>query len=126
VKPEVRKHLDRAGELLEVAREVLRLGHPADSVSRSYYAAFHAATAMLLELGIERSSHHAVWAAFGEQVTARGLLDARYHRAGLDLLRARSSSDYLAEPEDTQEDAAEALGLAQEFASACRSALEAG
>jgi len=48
VKAEVAKHLKRAEELLEVARENLENGHPADSVSRSYYAMFHAAAAVTL------------------------------------------------------------------------------
>jgi len=85
MKSEVREHLERAEELLQVAQELLDLSHPADSVSRSYYAMFHSATAVLKELGIERKSHHAVWSAFGEYVVAKGLMEAKFHRSGLDV-----------------------------------------
>ena len=123
MKAEVAKHLKRAEELLEVARENLENRHPADSVSRSYYAMFHAAAAVLKQLGIERRSHHALWAAFGERVAAKGLMDARYHRYGLDAFSARSFSDYLPEPEDSLDDAAEGLGIARDFVAACRDVL---
>jgi len=117
---EAEEHLKRAEELLEVARENLEHGHPADSVSRSYYAMFHAATAVLKELGIERRSHHATWAAFGEHVASKGLIDAKHHRAGLDAFSARSFSDYLPTPKDTPEDATRALRAAREFVAASR------
>jgi uncharacterized protein (UPF0332 family) len=122
--PEVLRHLDRAGELLQVAREILDANHPADSISRSYYAMFHGAVAVLLALGIERSSHHGVWAAFGEFVAHPGLMDVSYHHAGLDAFRARVRSDYLASPGDTVSDAEESLADAREFVAACRRFLE--
>jgi len=103
---------------------MLRLGFWPECVSRSYYAMFHAAVAVLLELGIERSSHHGVWAAFGQFVTAKGLMDVRFHHAGLDWLAARNDSDYFAEPGDTQEDAEDALAMARDFVAACRTFLE--
>lgn len=65
MKPEAQKHLARADQLLAAAESLIQQGFPPDAVSRSYYAMFHAATAVLLELGIQRSSHHATWAAFG-------------------------------------------------------------
>jgi hypothetical protein len=61
-----------------LAEAIAEMGVPADAISRTYYAMLHAANAVLLELGIERGSHHGVWAAFGEHVTARGLMDARH------------------------------------------------
>jgi len=120
MRPEAAQHLRRAEELLDVAQENLAHAHPADSVSRSYYAMFRSATAVLKDLGIERKSHHALWAAFGEHVAVKGLMPPKYHRYGLDAFSARSLSEYVAEPEDTPEDAAEALRMAREFVSASR------
>ncbi len=54
MKPEIAQHLKRSGELIEVAEENLRSHHPADSISRSYYAMFHTATADLKYLGFAR------------------------------------------------------------------------
>ena len=124
MKPEVQKHLARAEQLLRAAESLIRAGFPADSVSRSYYAMFHTATAVLLDLGIQRSSHHAIWAAFGQFVVAPGLMATHYHRAGMDMARARTDSDYLPEPEDTFENAQEDLLMAREFVTACRNFLE--
>jgi hypothetical protein len=120
--PQAQQHLCRARELLEVAQHVL--AYPADSISRSYYAVFHAATGALLGIDIDRSSHHGVWAAFGEFLVAPGLIDAQHHRSGLRLFRARSRSDYLAIPEDTPEDAQQALSAARDFVAACQVFLE--
>ena len=124
MKPEASKHLQRAEQFTQVAADMLRLGHWPDGVSRSYYAMFHAATAVLLELGIERSSHHGVWAAFGQFVTAKGHMDVRYHHAGLEWFRARSDSDYFAEPEHSRDDAEAALSAARDFVTACLRFLE--
>jgi len=124
VKPEAQKHLRRAEPCVRVAEDLRGLGHWPETVSRSYYAMFHAATAVLLELGIERSSHHGVWAAFGQFAVANGLLDARYHHQGLKWFRARDESDYFAEPSDTQGTAKNAVADAILFVTACRGFLE--
>ncbi len=124
MKPEARDHLSRADEILRAAADLLRLDYPADSLGRSYYAAFHAATAVLLELGIQRSSHHAVWAAFGQFVAAKGLMDVQHHRSATHLFRARMRSDYLGVPAVTPQTAEEALATARDFVGACRAFLE--
>ncbi len=121
--PEVRAHLTRADEILRVAADLVRLGHLPDSVGRSYYAAFHAATAVLLELGIQRSSHHGVWAAFGQFVASGGLIAAEHQRAGTRLFRSRIRSDYHVAPGVTEQNAEEALGMARDFVAACESLL---
>lgn len=125
MRPDTQEHLLRAEELLRLAEAIKELGFPADCIGRSYYAMLHAATAVLLVLGIERGSHHGVWAAFGQHVAARGLMDARYHRAGLQMFRARSECDYVPRPKDTVEDAEEAIELARDFVSACRTFVQA-
>ena len=124
VRDEVRDHLARAEELLRVAQEVLELGYPSDSISRSYYALFHAATAVLLELGIRRGPDHAVWVAFGQFVTAPGLMERRYHHMGIRLFADRCRAEYLASPDGTAEDAERDLAAARDFVAACRAFLE--
>ena len=121
--PEIERHVSRAEELLNVAGELIALGYPADSVSRSYYAMFHGASAVLLHLGIERGSHHGVWAAFGQFVAKEGLMEPRLHRAGLEAFAARVRSDYLSEPPESLADSEAALVMAREFVAACRSFL---
>lgn len=77
-----------------------------------------------MAINIERGSHHSLWSAFGEHISAPGLLDKRYHRLALDLFYQRSQADYMAVPESTAEDAATALRMATDFVTACRAFLE--
>lgn len=58
----------------------------AESISRSYYAMFYAAKALLLMDGIDVSKHSAVAAAFGREYVKTGKIDSRYHRMLLDLM----------------------------------------
>lgn len=120
MKPEAEERLRRADQLLGAAKDLMALGYYADSIGRSYYAMFHAATAVLLDMGIQRGSHHGLWSAFGQFVASPGLIEARHHRAGTRLFAARSRSEYLATPTDTREDAERDLGTARDFVAACR------
>lgn len=117
-------HLERADEFLHDAHALLDGKSFSSSISRSYYAAFHGAKAVLAELGISRKSHHAVWGAFGEHVAKTGLMETKYHGGGIDLFSSRLDSDYLPRPKDTFETADEALSFAIEFVAACRTFLE--
>jgi hypothetical protein len=119
VNPENELHLERAVDLLQVAEDTLRDGHYPDSISRSYYAMFHSATAVLKTMGIERKSHHGLWAAFGQFVTAPKLMETKFHRAGIEAFTARARSDYLPQPANTAESAANLLDQAREFVDAC-------
>jgi uncharacterized protein (UPF0332 family) len=124
MKPEAEEHLLRAEKLLNAARDLMELDYPAESIGRSYYAMFHAATAVLLEMALQRSPHHGLWSAFGQFVTARGLMEVRHHHAGLRLFAARSRSEYLASPKDTRDDAERDLATARDFIAACPRFLE--
>lgn len=117
---DVAGHLIRAAELIEVARENLDHEHPADSASRSYYAMFHSATAILGTLGIERSSHHGLWGAFGEHIAAKDRMDRKFHRMGLFAFGVRAPSDYLPAPETTAKDAEQLIADALEFLAAAK------
>ena len=68
MKPDIQEHFQSADEFLRESEHLLKGGFYRGAVGRAYYAMFHAATAMLLSRGIERSSHHAVLSAFGEHI----------------------------------------------------------
>ncbi|MBF0292041.1 MAG: HEPN domain-containing protein [Nitrospinae bacterium] len=123
MKPESASHLARAGELLTVAAENLDNNHPADSASRSYYAMFHAATAVLLEEGIERSSHKGVISAFGEIIVKGGRLEKRFHEYLREAFDSRILSDYFPTPSVSDIYASEMLANAEDFVRACRGIL---
>jgi uncharacterized protein (UPF0332 family) len=54
---EISSNLERADTNLQVARELLDKGYYDVSASRAYYAAFYAASALLLNEGIDTSKH---------------------------------------------------------------------
>ena len=66
----------------------------AESISRSYYAMFYAAKALLLLDGIDVSKHSAVAAAFGREYAKTGKIDPSYHRMLLDGFEWRQKSDF--------------------------------
>lgn len=117
-------HLERADEFLRDSRLLLDAGSYSSSVSRSYYAAFHGAKAVLFRLVHDRKSHKAVWAAFGKHVAKPGLMDKAFHSGGLNLFLSRLESDYLPRKKDTLEVAQRSLSFATEFVAACRVFLE--
>ncbi len=118
------QHIQRSEELIAVAEDLFELKHWADAVSRVYYAMFHTATAILLNQNIERTSHHALIAVFGELVAKPGLMDKKFHRYLLDAFSARSESDYLPIPETGDEEARMMIDHAKEFSAAARSYLQ--
>jgi hypothetical protein len=126
MKEEIGGHLARAQELLRASADLLEHGFKADSISRSYYAMFHAATATLLLVGVERSSHKALISAFGEFVVKKGFMEARYHGYLRNAFEARSESDYLPSPSETAEDANVILEQAGEFVGECGKFIEKG
>lgn len=126
MKKEMEEHLRRSEELILVAEELCEREHWADAVSRAYYAMFHAATAVLLNMGTERASHRALIAAFGEHVAKPGLMDREFHRYLMDAFAARGISDYFPSPDITPGKARETLDRAREFLSAAKNNLQTG
>jgi len=78
------------------------------SASRSYYAMFYIAEALLLSKDLSFSKHAAVIAAFGEHFSKTGVLDKKFHRFLLDASEIRETGDYDV-TEDVPEEAAKVL-----------------
>jgi uncharacterized protein (UPF0332 family) len=120
MKKDVQLHFESAEVFLKESEHLLAGGFFRGTVGRAYYAMFHAATALLLHQGIERTSHRAVISAFGEFMAKPGLVDARFHKYLIEAFILRNDCDYLApfEPEESQ--ARTTLERAREFVAACR------
>jgi uncharacterized protein (UPF0332 family) len=84
----------RAERSLEAANLLIKNGYFADAVSRSYYAMFYAATALLHSEGITVSKHSAVIAQVGQHFAKTGKLEVRLHRALIDVFDERQTADY--------------------------------
>ena len=116
---EVQERFNRAKEFLRAA-EVLHNGSfPSIAAGRAYYAMFHAATAALLSIGIERSTHRGIIAAFGHSFVKTGKIDKRFNA---DLRKAyllRGEGDYVATPDMSVRESQILINAAKDFVAAC-------
>lgn len=110
----------KSADALESARSELRAGRYDFAVNRSYYAAFYAASAVLLVRGRHFVKHTGVRAAIHQALVKPGLLDRRSGRIYERLFDARQRADYLALTETQSEEAASMAAEAGEFVAAMR------
>lgn len=106
--------LARAKRTLDAARLLHRGGFEAEAISRSYFAAFHAAEAALLGLGESRSKHSGVVSAFSQLVVRPGSIDAEVGRLLRSLFVRRNRADY-GSPDAPLEQADAAMADAARF-----------
>jgi uncharacterized protein (UPF0332 family) len=99
---------------LDAARHLLEGGFPAQSVSRSYFAAFRAAKAALDTFGETRSKHAGVIAEFGRRLVKEEGMNQEAALILALLFQGRQQADY-AEAEPALEDAAQAIEDAERF-----------
>ncbi len=108
--------------VLVLAREALRdaefdLGHEGfrSAAGRSYYAMFHAATALLLSEGLAFSKHQGVISGFGQHFIKSAKLPPWLGTAIKKAFKARNVADYSYREEITAEQANELVRLAAAF-----------
>jgi hypothetical protein len=120
MKREVHEHLDTALEFLREAEVLASAGLFRGAIARAYYAMFHGATAVLMERGIERSSHHGIIAAFGEFLVKPGHVSKEFHRNLQEAFAARSDGDYESTVAFSRQDTETMIQRAKEFLEVCR------
>ena len=118
--PDIEEHLQSADEFLRESEHLLRGGFYRGAVGRAYYAMFHAAKATLLSRGIERSSHHAILSAFGENIVKPGLVEHRFHTYITKAFARRNECDYLSFTTADEPEVETILKRAKEFVEVCR------
>ena len=91
---EVQANLDRADASLQAAQLLLDSELLDDAASRAYYAAFHAATALLLSQNLSFSSHTGVLRAINLNFVKTGQLDQSIGRNLNWLAELRQVGDY--------------------------------
>ena len=112
--------LTKADSRLTAAARDVEAGDVERSLSASYYAMFYAASAALEKVGVSRTKHSAIIAAFGEQFAKTKRVDAHYHAMLLGAFALRSAADYETHAALSPETAEETLGNARSFVAACR------
>ncbi|MBI4212395.1 MAG: HEPN domain-containing protein [Deltaproteobacteria bacterium] len=100
--------------LLE-AKLLLNEGFVEASISRSYYAAFHAAQTLLLTEGLETRSHQGVGKLFSLHFIKSGKMLPKFSRILSNAQKHREEADYSSEYVFTKEDAENELTAAQDF-----------
>ena len=87
-------YLDSARQKLDVARRLRDSGDHDDAISRAYYAAFHAAKALLTSAGEQPRTHHGTVTLFNLLFVKTGKMSRRAGRFFSNLKDDRESADY--------------------------------
>ena len=111
----LRGYLEKARAKLRVARDLVERGDWDDSVSRAYYAAFHAAQAAILCEGGRADTHQDVLTLFGLLLVKTGKIERQWGRALTNLKDDRETGDYDALSWIDEETARHALAEAEGF-----------
>lgn len=94
IEKRIAKTWDRCNEALKETQVLLTQKLYGGSISRAYYAMFHATCAMLLTRNLEFSKHSAVISAFGHEFVRPGLIENKYHKMLIEVFEARQIAEY--------------------------------
>ncbi len=117
---EIVANLEQAEQSIEAARDLSAKGYHDFAASRAYYAAFYAATALLLSEGVEMSKHSAVIASIHQRFVKTGRLAKERGRDLNRLFELRSVGDYGGPAHVTLDEAEQAIQAAESFLCAAR------
>jgi uncharacterized protein (UPF0332 family) len=121
---EIRANLARAEASIEAARKLAEDGFFDFSASRSYYASFYAATALILSEEMEFGKHSGVIAAIHRHFIKTGKLEKEYGRNLNWLFELRAVGDYGVTAHVPPEDALKAIEDAASFLEKVQSLLK--
>jgi len=119
LKEESRLHFERANDCIKDSQVLFQASRFAAAAARAYYAMLHAASAVLIDKGIETHSHQGVISAFGQYLVKPGLISEEFHRYFIEAFDIRQESDYEPIAEITKEQAQQIITRAIEFIKAC-------
>lgn len=114
-KEEITANLERAEQSIQAAKELTVKGYCDFASSRAYYAAFYAATAVLLNEGVELSKHSAVIASIHQRLVKTGKLSKEQGRDLNWLFELRSVGDYGGTAHVSAQQAEQAVRAAESF-----------
>jgi len=121
---EIAANLQRSEESIKAARDLARGGYFDFAASRAYYAAFYAATAILLHEEFEFKKHSGVIAAIHRRFVKTGKLDKKFGQDLNWLFELRDIGDYGVTLHIQQQDAEKAIDAAEEFLYAVKQMIE--
>ena len=122
---EINANLQRAEDSIEAGKTLVSKGYYDFVASRAYYAAFYAATALLLSEELEFSKHSGVIASIHQRFVKTGRLNTKHGKDLSWLFELRSIGDYGATIHVSQQDAGKAILAAESFLKATMSLIQA-
>lgn len=121
---EIAANLERAEQSIQAARQLASSSFYDFAASRAYYAAFYAATAVLLHEGLEFSKHSAVIASIHQRFVKTGKLDKEQGKALNWLFELRSVGDYGGTAHVSRQEVEQAIEAAEKFLEAIKPLLQ--
>jgi uncharacterized protein (UPF0332 family) len=121
---EIRDFIEKAEKFLTTAEHALDIGDYDSCVSRSYYAMFFMAEAVLLTKNLSASSHKGVISLFGEHFIKTRIFDRDIGKALNDAYDERLVGDYGVGFIITEEEAKDLLEIGRNFVQELKNHLE--
>jgi uncharacterized protein (UPF0332 family) len=120
----VKRHLENADEKLSASKSLKDNKFYRDSISRSYYAMFFAAKALLAVRQIYPKTHQGVIMKFSLEFVQRGFVDKIYGKSLSIAHEQRETADYDIDADFNKEDAEKNICRAAEFINAVKKAIK--
>jgi hypothetical protein len=114
------EYLKMATDALESAEILLAAGKWRAASSRTYYAAYHAISGILLTKNLKFSSHAQTLGAFNREFIKPGLFPKGYGTRLRLLFKHRQEADYIAFSPLSESIAREDVQFAEEILNACK------
>lgn len=121
---EIAAYLERAEQSIQAARQLASSDFYDFAASRAYYAAFYAATAILLHEGLEFSKHSGVIASIHQRFVKTGKLGKEQGKALNWLFELRSVGDYGGTAHVSRQEVEQAIEAAEKFLEAVKPLLQ--
>jgi len=112
---EIAKLLEKAEHALEVAGALQKDGYQSDAASKTYYAMYYAAQALLKSEGINVIRHSAVESFFGRHFVKTGKIESKFHKILINARKIREIADYDIQEEIAESTASTKLGEGRLF-----------
>ena len=120
---EIKANLERAQQAVDAASELAASGYTDFAASRAYYAAFYAATALLLSEELSFGKHSAVLSFIHKKFVRTGKLRKEHGKNLNWLFELRGVGDYGVTLHVSQQDANRTIQVASEFLKAIQELL---
>ena len=120
---EVKANIERAEQAVSAAQKLLLDGYYDFAASRAYYAVFYAASALLLQEGLEFRKHSGVIAAIHQHFIKTGRMEKKFGKNLNWLFELRSIGDYGVTAHVPAADAEQAINTATDFLQKVRTIL---